>query len=57
MEVSNANIQKEAFTHGETAVGPLTFRWFLFRPGVLLMRRSTVDCVRRSNQTEEKCHN
>lgn len=57
MEASNANIQKEALTHGEAAVGPPTFRWFLFRPGVLLMRRSTVDCVRRSNQTEQKRHN
>lgn len=30
----------------------LTFRWFLFLPGVLLMSRSTVDWVRRSSQTE-----
>lgn len=31
-----------------------TFRWFLSFPGALLMRLSTVDCVRRSNQTTEK---
>lgn len=30
-----------------------TFRWFLSFPGALLMRFSTVDCVRRSNQTTE----
>lgn len=33
-----------------TTDGP-TFRWFLFRPGVLLIRPSTVDCVRRSSHT------
>ena len=32
----------------------LTFKWFLFLPGVLLIRRSTVDWVRRSNHTEQK---
>lgn len=31
--------------------GSLAFRWFLFLPGVLLMRDSTVDWVRRSSQT------